>query len=133
MADFNSSIKLCGDITCSFEVTCDVNKFGKRYAFKGLRTGSHLAIANSWSTAIDWAEIFNAFCRNCLQKDKSYEVGYATFFFILNGEPELKMTVSNPYSDKIATYSFSKHDCLCIYSKLNKIAGKCDLNIVDEG
>jgi len=120
-------INICSDIVCSVVIRIDKMGFHRRYDFVSLYAGDS-SVAQSWGDAIEWAEVFNAFCRNALTQKTDYRMADSVVFnfSIDDGSPALNMYINNRYSNG-KKYSFAKLECLQIYSKMSKILSKCDL------
>ena len=91
-----------------------------------------LSISYNWSEAVDWSEIFNGFTKNALSNGFDYHLNEHTMFNYAkddtkeNQTPTLHMFLTDRFGDS-KKYSFSKLECMQIYSKLSKILSKCDL------
>jgi hypothetical protein len=122
-----SSINIFKDITCTVLIRVDKMGFHRRYDFISLSTDSSI-ICTDWGLAVEWSEIFNAFLKNALIQKSDYRIGNNIKFNFSaeDGPPTLTMSFKNAYS-QTSNYSFSKLNCLQIYSKMSKILGKCDL------
>ncbi len=120
-------INIHADIVCAVLIRIDKIGFHRRYDFVSLYAGD-LSMCNSWSSAVDWSEVFNGFCRNALSKNDQYTIGNNVIFdfCVDDGLPTFNMYLKSQYHNP-KKYSFSKLECLQIYSKMSKILSKCDL------
>jgi hypothetical protein len=118
-------ISIFKDIYCTVLIRVDKMGFHKRYDFVSLSTDSFL-ICNDWSLAVEWSEVFSAFCKNALIQKTNYDVGENTVFSfnVEDGPPKLYMQNSVNGGQR---YAFSKLECSQVYSKMSKILSKCDL------
>jgi len=119
-------IPIFEDIVCIVLIRVDKMGFHRRYDFVSLYSDS-LSICSNWSLAVDWVEIFNGFSKNALSQGLDYILSEEIVFKfdIDDGAPMLRMYLNDQQDAK--QYSFSKLECLQIYSKMSKILGKCDL------
>jgi hypothetical protein len=122
-----SSINIFENIVCTVLVRVDKMGFHRRYDFISLGIDSS-DICTDWGLAVEWSEIFNAFLKNALIQKSDYYIGSDIKFNFSaeDGPPTLTMSFKNADS-QTSNYSFSKLNCLQIYSKMSKILGKCDL------
>lgn len=127
VAQKHAHINIYIDIVCAVVIRIDKMGFHRRYDFACLYAGD-LLICRSWGDAVEWCEIFNAFCRNALSKNTEYPIDNSIVFDygLHNGSPTLRMLLKNR-TGALQQYTFSKLECLQIYSKMSKILSKCDL------
>lgn len=120
-------IDIYSDITCSILIRVDKMGFHRRYDFVSLHTDD-TAMCGNWSNAVEWSELFNGFCRNALSQNTKYQIADSIVFDYNtdNGLPILRMFIKKQQANT-KKYSFSKLECLQIYSKMSKILAKCDL------
>ncbi|MDD3466910.1 MAG: hypothetical protein PHE67_07150 [Campylobacterales bacterium] len=122
-----SAIRIFEDIYCTVLIRVDKMGFHRRYDFIALST-DNFPICNDWGDAVEWSEIFNGFCRNALSQNAKYRIANSVVFDYDtdNGPPALQMFIKSQQAST-KKYSFSKLECLQIYSKMSKILAKCDL------
>lgn len=122
------SINIDGEIECNLQVFFDSEKLARKYTVHSLTIGA-LCIAKTWSELADFSEMFNAFLKNCLNKDEKYRRRDYFFTFL---KEELKppifviavMDYENNRNWKY--YRYTKERSLLIYNKITKILNKCD-------
>ena len=123
----HGSICVFEDIYCTVLIRVDKMGFHRRYDFIAL-SSDNFPICNDWGDAVEWSEIFSAFGKNALIKKVRYRTGIGVVFNFDNdnGPPKLCMHLSVEGCTP-RKYTFSKLECMQIYSKMSKILSKCDL------
>jgi len=120
-------INISNSIQCNLIVTEDAKKIYKRYEIHSITLGEDV-VAESWSSAVDFAEISNLFNKNALIQGIKYQLNEVHYELVLADKqpPKLAIVIKNHDTDDYNFYDFTKVETLLIYNKLTKILNKCD-------
>jgi hypothetical protein len=121
------TIQIYNGISCHLIVREDPKKIIKRYEIYSVILNSKM-VAESWSEAADFSEIFNAFNRNGLVNEVKYQINKVHYALILADKQPPKVAIALYEEDEKEWkyYKFTKVESLLIYNKLTKILNKCD-------
>ena len=105
----------------------DAKKIYKRYEIHSVTLGED-TVAESWSSAVDFAEISNSFNKNALIQGIKYQINEIYYSLVLADKqpPKLAIAIVNYDANDYNYYYFTKVESLVIYNKLTKILNKCD-------
>ncbi|MFA6188327.1 MAG: hypothetical protein WC680_03510 [Sulfuricurvum sp.] len=119
-------IQIFEGLSCELKVVKDANKITKRYVLDSLIMNTKI-IATSWDELVDFAEIFNAFNKNCLNNGYTYFIQDCYFKLLTNvGKPPRLNIFFYRINREGYSYDFTKYETLLVYNKLSKIVNKCD-------
>lgn len=120
-------IQIYNGISCHLLVKEDPKKIIKRYEIYSVELDSKM-VAEAWSEAADFSEIFNAFNRNALTDKVKYKINQVNYALVLTKDQPPKLGVAVYEYDKkdYEYYYYTKVESLLIYNKLTKILNKCD-------